>query len=190
MINTRKNNQSPEKGKLLVSEPFLADYNFKRSVVLLTTHDETGTIGFILNKPLNIKLKDVMEVEDYVDVTLYLGGPVQNNTLHYIHSDESLAESSQKIGENLYWGGDFEQILAKLNSNTLDKDKYRFFLGYSGWGAGQLDLEMDIHTWIVTSSSADIIFQDDDEALWRNVLRNMGGAYKVISNSPDSPQLN
>ncbi|MGZ5243937.1 MAG: YqgE/AlgH family protein [Bacteroidia bacterium] len=190
MIDTRKNNQDPAKGKLLVSEPFLADYNFKRSVVLVTTHDETGTLGFILNKPLQLTLKDVMEVEEYVDVPLYLGGPVQNNTLHYIHSDDSLADSSQKIGEKLYWGGDFEQILAKLNANTLDKSKYRFFLGYSGWTAGQLEEEMDIHTWIVTSSSADIIFQDDDEELWKNVLRNMGGAYKVMSNSPESPQLN
>jgi putative transcriptional regulator len=189
MMDMNINNQEPEKGKLLVSEPFLADYNFKRSVILLATHEPTGSVGFILNKPLNLRLKDVIEVEDYVDVPLYLGGPVQNDTLHYIHSDKSLPDS-QQIGENLYWGGDFEKVLAMLKSNTLDKSKYRFFLGYSGWSAGQLDMEIDIHTWIVTSPSNDIIFQEDDEKLWRNVLRNMGGTYKVMSNSPESPQLN
>ena len=189
-MNSKLENQIPEAGKLLVSEPFLGDYNFKRSVILLCSHDESGSVGFILNKKLDMSLKDVIELEEYVDIPLYLGGPVQNNTLHYIHSDKSLAESSQKIGENLYWGGDFEKVMELLNTNALDKDKFRFFLGYSGWGKEQLEMEMEIKTWIVADASADIVFQEDDQQLWRNVLRNRGGAYKIMSNSPDSPQLN
>lgn len=183
-------NGEPAAGKLLISEPFLFDINFKRSVILLCEHNETGSLGFILNRQLDITLKDVMDIDTQLDIPLYIGGPVQNNTLHYIHRERSLTSSSIEIANGLFWGVDFQEILPMLENNTLNADNFRFFLGYSGWGAGQLAKELDINSWFVTQGNARLTFQEDHEKLWKTLLKNMGGSYKVLSNSPESPMLN
>lgn len=191
MIGNVFDTYAPAAGRLLFSEPFMPDQNFKRSVVLLCAHNAEGSVGFILNRRLKIRLDEVIDTNTILEVPLFLGGPVENNTLHYIHMDEDLAESAQEIGRGLYWGGDFDLLQAKLKDNSLDTGKYRFFLGYSGWGKGQLDSEMDVKSWIVTPFSKKMIFShDDDESLWQHALQRMGGGYKVLANSPESPILN
>jgi putative transcriptional regulator len=183
-------NGEPAPGRFLISEPFLYDINFKRSVILLCEHNKSGSLGFILNRQLDITMKDVMDIDTVLDIPLYMGGPVQNDTLHYIHRDKNFASSSIEIANGLYWGIDFQQIVPQLENNTLDVDNFRFFLGYSGWGAGQLKDELAINSWFVTPASAKLAFEEDHPKLWKTLLRNMGGSYKVLSNSPESPMLN
>jgi putative transcriptional regulator len=191
MIGNVFTTYAPAAGRLLFSEPFMPDNNFKRSVVLLCAHNADGSVGFILNRKLNIRLNEVIDTTCIMDIPLFLGGPVENNTLHYIHMDEDLADSAQEIGRGLYWGGDFDVLKEKLDNNTLDLEKFRFFLGYSGWGKGQLNGEMDAKSWIVTPFSKKMIFtHDDEESLWHDALQRMGGGYKVLANSPESPVLN
>jgi putative transcriptional regulator len=183
---------SPAAGKALISEPFLFDSNFKRSVILLAEHDEeNGSLGFILNRKLDATLKDVMDIDTILTVPLYLGGPVQNNTLHYIHADESHAGDSVPLGNGLYWGGNFEELIPKLENGTLDLDLYRFFLGYSGWGKGQLAEELKIDSWIVTNATRNMVFGPlTNGMLWQNTLNNLGGSYKILAKFPESPFLN
>jgi putative transcriptional regulator len=190
--NIQKHGDKPEAGKVLISEPFLFDSNFKRSVILLCEHnDENGSLGFILNKQLKISLKDVMDVDTPLTIPLFLGGPVQNNTLHYIHSDITQAGESVDLGNGIYWGGNFEELIPKLELGILEVEKYKFFLGYSGWGKGQLQDELDINSWIVSNASRDIIFGDlKNGMLWKSTLQNMGGSYRLLSNSPENPFLN
>jgi putative transcriptional regulator len=183
-------NGAPASGRFLISEPFLYDINFKRSVILLCEHNKNGSLGFILNRQLDITLKDVMDIDTVLDIPLYMGGPVQNDTLHYIHRERSLASSSIEIASGLFWGIDFQQIVPLLENNTLDVDNFRFFLGYSGWGAGQLEDELAINSWFVTPANARLAFEEDYPKLWKTLLKNMGGTYKVLSNSPESPMLN
>ena len=180
----------PAKGRILVSEPFLSDPNFNRTAVLLCEHNDKGSFGFVLNQHLNLVLQDVLEIESMQDIPLYLGGPVQKDTLHILHCDESMADSSVEIIEGVYWGGDFEEVRRRLEENTLDLENYRFFVGYSGWGEEQLEQEIEQKSWFVADATREIIFEEDDELLWKTLLHKMGGGFRVLANAPESPNMN
>ena len=184
-------NIKPEKGDLLISEPFLPDPNFQRTVVLICEHGADGSFGFVLNKPSLIQGGDILEGFDGFDSTLYLGGPVQQDTLHFIHRQVPEMEGGVDIGEGLQWGGNFEQLMLLIKSGELDLRQFKFFLGYSGWGEGQLEEELEENSWIVyKSATAEDIFDTQADVLWRKCLKKMGGKYKIISNYPTDPRLN
>ena len=190
--NINLNSDKPSAGKTLISEPFLFDSNFKKTVIFLCEHDEeNGSLGFILNRKLDLTLSDVMDVETKLTIPLYHGGPVQNDTLHYLYTGENITEDSVDLGNGIYWGGNFEGLRTNLELGILDIDKYRFFLGYSGWGKGQLDYELEIKSWFVTNTTREMVFGDTTNGtLWKNTLKNMGGWYRLLSDSPESPFLN
>ncbi len=177
-------------GSILISEPFLGDPNFERTVVLVCKHDDEGSFGLVLNRKANLKLSDVPELEDlHFDMDLHLGGPMEHNTLHYIHQLAILDESIV-LGPNVFWGGDFEQLKVLLNSGKIDQDDIRFFLGYSGWSAAQLEDEIKNNVWIVNNTVTDNLFNLNVDSLWRDILKQMGGKYKILSNYPIDPSLN
>lgn len=180
----------PGKGKLLISEPFLPDPNFTRTVVLLCEHNQEGTFGFVLNKPSLLRLEDVLEDVGNYNGLLYVGGPVQQDTLHFVHSREDI-DGGVEIAQGIFWGGNFEKVLIMLRNNQADARDFRFFLGYSGWGEGQLVDEINQNSWIVSDvASPRQIFEKGIDSLWKEVLREMGGKYKMISNYPIDPRLN
>ena len=183
--------QSPEAGDLLISEPFLQDENFVRSVVLLCEHNKEGSFGLVINKPSILKLSELIEELAFLEKEVFVGGPVEQNTLHFIYLGDKQLEGSISLGKNLWWGGDFEILVSKLKTGLLDPDSIRFFLGYSGWGEGQLKDELDGKTWIICRSEIDLhTFEYTPEELWRNLLKNMGGEFMVIANYPLDPRLN
>lgn len=173
----------PQNGSILISEPYLGDPNFERSVILLCSHEEEeGYFGLVLNRASNLNLSDVLDVfDDDFDMNLGIGGPVQYNTLHYIHRLPDLPQAV-KLGEDVYWGGDFETLRTMIDTGVVKKDDIRFFLGYSGWTPGQLQEEIDKNVWIVNNNAANKLFNLDVETLWRSILREMGGKFKVLSN--------
>jgi putative transcriptional regulator len=129
----------PDAGKVLISEPFLADSDFSRSVVLLTECNDMGTLGFVLNQPIKTCLHELFQdLDSEIKIPLYKGGPVQLETLHFIHTDETLRESSIEILPGLFFGGDFEKIKLQINIGAFIPNQYKFFVGYSGWGEDQL----------------------------------------------------
>jgi len=178
------------KGNILISEPYLGDENFERSVILICENNEDGTVGFILNKPTTITLDSVLEDVKTEQNVLYLGGPVQQDSLHFIYRNKEYLEGSIKIGEDLFWGGDYEQLIDLINTSQVDTSDFRFFLGYSGWGEGQLDSEMQQNAWIIGKADTDDLFDIPSNELWRNILKSMGGKYKMYSNYPIDPKLN
>jgi putative transcriptional regulator len=178
------------KGTLLIAEPFLGDPNFERSVVLLCDHHVRGSFGFVLNHPAEWQLADVIEDDIYPDVPLYTGGPVEKNTLHYVHCRPDLIEEATRVREGLYFGGNFDQIKRQLNLGVLTPRDIRFFIGYSGWGAGQLAKELRQNSWYLAETEPAHLFATPPEQLWRSVLRGMGGEYKVLSHYPTDPSLN
>jgi putative transcriptional regulator len=181
----------PKRGDLLVSEPFLPDPNFERTVVLLCEHNEEGSFGFVLNKPSLLKYSDVMEEAYDFNAALFIGGPVQQDTLHFLHRTGELIEGSIEIGKGIYWGGNYEQLQVLIDTKQLKPEDFKFFIGYSGWGSGQLEMEMREKTWIVSNvATPSQVFDMDAEKLWKIVLKNMGGKYKMISNYPIDPRLN
>ncbi|RAU83209.1 YqgE/AlgH family protein [Pontibacter arcticus] len=181
----------PQAGSILISEPYLGDPNFERTVVLLCSHEETaGTFGLVLNRMSNLLLSDVVDVYDNAfDAGLGIGGPMQYNTLHYIHRLKDLPEAVE-LSDDLYWGGDFEMLRTKIGAGLINTDDIKFFLGYSGWTPGQLQEEIDKNVWIVNNNAANKLFNLETDTLWRSILRQMGGKYKVLSNYPEDPRLN
>ncbi|TDB60851.1 YqgE/AlgH family protein [Arundinibacter roseus] len=178
------------KGSLLIAEPFLGDPNFNRSVVLLCDHNRLGSFGFVLNQTTDLMLGDVLEETIYQDVPLYLGGPVEKNTLHFIHRRPDLIEGGGEILDGIYWGGDFESVKTLLNINRLNQEDLRFFIGYSGWSGGQLQDELQQKSWYVTQGRSDFVFQTPTDGFWREVLKEMGGKYRSIAHYPTDPSLN
>lgn len=184
-------NISPEKGDLLISEPFLPDPNFQRTVVLICEHGEEGSFGFVLNKPSILKGSDVLEEADNFDAILHVGGPVQQDTLHFIHREPGKLEGGVDMGNDLYWGGSFEQLLLLMEAGAVEMGNFKFFVGYSGWGKGQLKEELEQNAWIVyKAATAKDVFDTQPDTLWRECLKRMGGKYKIISNYPTDPRLN
>jgi len=184
-----KNKLKPERGRLLISEPFLPDPNFERTVVLLCEHNEEGSFGFVLNKPSITTVKEVMN-DLPVKRKAFIGGPVQQDTLHYLHRITDLSEAIP-IGNKIYWGGDFEELTSGLDTRTISEGDVRFFLGYSGWGQGQLEEELKQNSWIVCNFlSAELLFDTNPENMWKKALADMGGRFSVYSNYPIDPNLN
>jgi len=186
-----KNKYAPAAGLILLSEPFMPDPNFKRTVVLLCEHiTDGGTVGFILNRTLNIKVSDAMVDFDDINNMLYYGGPVAQDTLHYLHTYGDFIEDSLPIVDDVCWGGNFEQLTNLLTAGTIEASRIKFFLGYSGWSPGQLDDELKDNAWIVTPGKRNYVFADDEKTLWKCVLKDMGGEYSQIINYPENPILN
>jgi putative transcriptional regulator len=184
------NKITPEKGRLLISEPFLQDPNFDRTVVLLCEHNEEGSFGFVLNKPAIVKVGEVMDELKNFDEVIFIGGPVQQDTLHFIHRAPQI-ESGTEVIKNIYWGGNFENVLFLSDTKQLEPSKIRFFLGYSGWGPGQLEEELAEDAWIVCDFvTQELLFEIEAANLWKKALSNMGGRFSVYANYPVDPNLN
>ncbi|MHA7100804.1 YqgE/AlgH family protein [Roseivirga pacifica] len=191
MFEYDKNIPDPERGDLLISEPFLNDPNFERTVILICEHNDQGTFGLVMNKLTDLLLSDVMKEEIDFTGLLNLGGPVEQNTLHFIHRRVQGIEGSIALGEDLFWSGDFEQVKFMLNEGLLKEENIQFYLGYSGWGEGQLRDELDRQSWFIKKqATAHEIFDMEPDELWKSVLKGMGGKYKVFSNYPVDPRLN
>jgi putative transcriptional regulator len=180
----------PQKGRILISEPFLMDNYFKRSIVLITEHSEEGTVGFVLNKPVNMKVHEIMNEFPHVDITVSLGGPVQTNTLHYIHTMGDIIPNSMHVIENIYWGGEFDVIKRLLESGNLNNENIRFFLGYSGWQSNQLDDELADNAWVVADIDPVEIMTPMSKHFWNTTLNRMGKKYQMWANFPENPQMN
>jgi putative transcriptional regulator len=177
-------------GKLLVSEPFMQDPYFKRAVILLTEHNEKGSFGLIINKPIPMYLNEALENAPAFDSRLSLGGPVQKETLHYLHQLGDIIPNSTEVMDGVFWGGDFETIKDLIKSGQIQPGDIRLFFGYSGWAEGQLDSEMKSKSWIVAKTDKKQLFNEKSENLWTSVLERMGGNYAHLVNLPEDPRLN
>ncbi len=177
------------KGKILIATPFLGDKNFERSVILICEHSNQGAFGLIMNQLTNLRLDDVVE-NIYGDFDLQLGGPVEQNSLHYIHTLGEEIEGSIKVADGVYWSGNFEQIKTFANIGKLKEKDIKFFIGYAGWGENQLEKELKQDSWIISHLPAHLLFEIPAKEAWREFLRRMGGEFKALSNYPTDPRLN
>jgi putative transcriptional regulator len=185
-----RNKIKPEKGRLLISEPYLADPNFERTVVLLCEHNEEGSFGFVVNKPSIIKINEVMEDVKHVEDMVFIGGPVQQDTLHFLHRNTNI-NNAVRVRDGIFWGGEFENLVTQLDTAAIKSGDVRFYLGYSGWGQGQLESELQEDSWIVCDFVTDeLLFDTEPTVIWKKALENMGGRFSVYSNYPLDPRLN
>ena len=176
---------NPEMGRLLVAEPFMIDPHFKRSVVVLCEHNDDGAVGFIINRTMKVKINELVEDFPEINAPLYYGGPVQTDSLHYIHNVGEMLEDSLQISRNTWWGGDFEKLKFLIQSKLVRPENIRFYIGYSGWSHDQLNDELNIGNWVTADLDPNYIFNTRPHLLWKQVMYNKGERFAVISQIPE-----
>jgi len=185
------NSLKPTQGNLLLSEPFMLDSNFERSVILLCEHNTEGTLGFILNNPTALNLSDVIEDIENKNFKIFIGGPVASENLFFIHQAYDKFQSGHHIIEDVYLGNDFEKLIFLIKENLILPNEVKLFFGYSGWEPDQLNSEIDQNSWAVHKAfDTSLFFIDDGEDLWKQALISLGPKYAHIANFPKSPNLN
>jgi len=180
----------PARGKILISEPFLSDIFFNKSIVYLTDHNSEGSIGFILNRQLDLKISDALEGFEKSETLLNMGGPVATDTLHYLHSLGKIIPNSIEINNNIFWGGDIDAIRYAIRTGKAAPNQIKFFLGYSGWTAGQLEMELDENSWVIVPTRHDLVMNNYGENAWKQALRGLNKKYRIWADFPDSPEMN
>jgi putative transcriptional regulator len=184
------NEIKPNRGRILVSEPTIGENFFNRSVVVIAEHNHEGTVGFILNKAVDLKVSEAVSDLEKIDLPLYLGGPVSRDNLFYLHTLGDQIEGSREIMKGLYWGGDFASIRNLILEGKIDDKQIKFFIGYSGWEPGQLEKEIEENSWVVAPTVKEEVMDANINDLWKKVLRGMGQDLALLSFFPENPSLN
>jgi putative transcriptional regulator len=178
-------------GRLLIASPSLLDPNFHRTVVLVTAHDENGAMGLVLNRPAEATVGDALPelaplVDDEETSPVHVGGPVEPSAVMALAEFDEPDEAAAIIFEDVgFLAADGDNALAAAATRRV-----RVFAGYAGWGAGQLETELEEEAWIVHEPLPDDVFADDGSELWRDVLRRMGGPYALVAMMPPDPSMN
>jgi putative transcriptional regulator len=184
------NHVAPKQGHILIAEPFLSGSYFNRSIILLASYGENGAVGFILNKKVDYPVEDLFANFPDFDSEIHIGGPVGTDSIYFIHMLGDLIPGSIHIKENIYWGGDFETLKLQIKLGLVNPEQVRFFLGYSGWEAGQLEEEINQNSWLVADISEADLMTIDENLMWVESVRAMGGKYSMWENFPENPSLN
>lgn len=177
-------------GQILIAEPFLKDPNFLRTAILLCDHNEEGSFGLVLNRITEFKMNEVFPAMVSPGMKVYYGGPVEKESLHILHTYAGWADGGLTVTDGIYYGGDTVAIFEALLNGNLSEDKIRFFIGYSGWGGGQLDVELALESWLSVPATAELIFGKNPENTWKNAVKMLDEKYHPIINYPVDPQLN
>jgi putative transcriptional regulator len=181
----------PGPGILLIADPFLKDPNFLRTVVLLCEHKkEEGSFGFVLNKKIEQTLDELLDNFEGFSLPVYYGGPVQTDSIHFVHQYPDLIPEATKVSNDIYWGGNFETLTSLIKTKSIDTGKIKFFIGYSGWDDGQLKEELDEKSWLTVGATKNLVFNAAEDEVWKGSLKHLGGDYEMMINFPTDPQLN
>ena len=190
IVKIKTNEIKPSKGKILISEPLLSDNYFKRSVVLLADHSDEGSFGIIMNKPIDNKFNEIVTDFPEYKGQIFLGGPVNNSSLFFVHTLGDLIEDSLEIMNGLYWGDNIDIVRELLLLKQIDINQIRFCVGYSGWGSNQLEDELKRNSWLVAGMPASALMNTEPDLLWEHALEKLGSDYSYWSNFPVDPGMN
>lgn len=190
MFEIKSNTIIPKSGRLLLSEPLLRDFYFRRSVIMLIDHNEDGSFGVIINKPLKMKLNEVVSGLPDFDASVFIGGPLASDKVFFLHTLGDEIPDSILVSEGMYWGGDLEAVTSKIKTGLISTDSIRFFMGYSGWTSNQLDKEIKSNSWAVTIPNLDMIMKLKPDKMWKNYVNSLGKEYRFWLHLPKDPLLN
>lgn len=182
-------------GALLLSEPFLQESCFFRSTILLVEHNEWGSMGLVLNKQTPLTLESIFpDLCDYglPSIPIFCGGPIDHQRLFYLHKFGKKISFSTEVGNGIYIGGEFDDIVAQLRTHRSNiTQDILFCLGYSGWDSHQLKQETDENVWVITHPRTihfEACYQEDE--FWRSSVKQLGAPYTTWLSYPRLPYLN
>ncbi|MDA3781497.1 MAG: YqgE/AlgH family protein [Bacteroidales bacterium] len=188
-LNINHKQIAPEQGRILISEPMINDTYFHRSVILITEHNENGSVGFVLNKAIDLPINELMDDFPVFEAKVFVGGPVSKDTIHFLHTLGNLVSNSKHVISNIYWGGDFDQLKNLIKENLVKANQVLFFMGYVGWSKNQLQEEIDNNSWLVSNIDSEYITNHGDN-IWEDLLFKLGEKYKVWANMPQNSAMN
>jgi putative transcriptional regulator len=183
-------NTTLKAGIFLIAEPFMGDAHFERSVIYLAQHNKQGAFGLVLNQPAPQTLAAATGIGFDPAIKLSVGGPVEREYLFWIHNRPDLIPQATLLHQQLYIGGNQESTFAAVQAGSMPASDIRFFAGYSGWAAGQLEREVARNSWILCPANPALVLGSQEPNFWRQLLKNMGGNYKVLAHYPTDPRLN
>lgn len=180
------NSNDLTKGIILIAEPFMEDGQFKKAVVAICDHSrDEGTVGYILNKPTDLSISELISDFPETKSPVFYGGPVGNDTIHYIHRKGDVLDNSKLVTNGVYWGGDFDKLKFLMKTGVIQDDDIRFFIGYSGWSPGQLEGEMETGSWLIDEMDANYAFSYKPTEMWGQTMENKGNSFKIIADFTD-----
>ncbi len=177
-------------GNVLISEPFMNDFHFRRSVILIIDNNEEGSLGVIFNKRLTIPFNEIVQGFPEFKADVYLGGPVETNRLFFIHTIGEMIPDSYKISDGLYWSGNVNALKAMIKMDLIKPHEVRFYVGYAGWEGGQLRNELKANTWLVGNFSTKQLLTTIPGKMWKSFVRQMGKRYMLWDKFPVNPSEN
>ena len=182
----------PHSGSLLLSEPLMDDAYFSRAAILvLDEPDDGGHLGLILNKATEMTLNDLMpDWEAGKRVPVYCGGPVDLERMFLLHTLGEQFGSCVEVIPGVYVGADLDKIIEYIEDGGEVDGKLRFFLGYCGWSPGQLNGELNNHTWAVNPKPEFNLLEDHGDPYWRREVESLGETYRSWLVVPSDPSLN
>ena len=187
------NKCNPHLGALLISEPFLREEYFCHSVICLVDYEKgKSSMGIVMNKPTEYTLCSLIpDIEENAAVRIYCGGPLSCDRLYFIHTLGEIIPNSKKIINGLYIGGDFNTMIEYINSGGEIEGKVRFFIGYSGWDAGQLEEELNQHVWAIgkVNNNNELLIGDSDK-YWHQYVKHLGKEYRGWRFHPENVLMN
>ena len=157
-------------GIIIISAPTLQDPNFEKAIIVITEYNETGALGFVVNKPFGRRMNELVEFKNAAPFALFAGGPVDTENLFVLHRRSDLVTGNKFLFGNIYMGGDFQQIVRCINKGSLTNNDIKLFIGYCGWDAGELEAEIEEGSWIVAAMDDDIIFSNGEDD-WEKLNR-------------------
>lgn len=153
-------------------------------------HNANGSLGFVINKPQGLYLKDIFPHLKNANFLLFEGGPVSNNQLFYTHTLGLKISDSIEVTKGVYWGGNFLEISHMIEHGKLSNNDIRFYIGYAGWGEMQLEQEMLTNTWFTVKGDYDELMLTHPEDIWGDELTKINPGYKAFTDFPFDPSLN
>lgn len=181
------------KGYFLIANPVLPDPNFSRTVVLLCNHNEEGSFGLVVNRATDMKASEVFSDCDFLkrfNNKVYIGGPVQQSQVFYLCRSQDPIPEMETVCQGVQMGMNWDSLEQAVNKLQDPEQDIRFYLGYSGWAAGQLAGEMDHRSWLTCSAKDDFVFRGKEDTIWSSAVRSLGKEFEYLLHAPLNPNLN
>lgn len=156
-------------GNIIISTNLLDDTDFEKVVIVITEHNQKGTIGYVFNQLFPRMFNELEEFKHSIPIPLYAGGPVQTDMLYFMHRRPDLIKDGELISDAVYMNGDFKTAVQLLNNGELPVNDVRLFIGYCGWDVHELEAEIAEGSWQLTSASVDLVFSSSSGLLWNEL---------------------
>ena len=190
LFKIQSNTLNPVIGDVLISEPFMNDFYFRRSVILLIDHNEEGSLGVIFNKRLTIPFNEIVQGFPEFNADVYLGGPVETDRIFFIHTVGEMIPDSHLISNGLYWSGNINVLKSMIKMDLIKPHEVRFYVGYAGWDGGQLRNELKANTWVVGRITAKQLLRTMPGKMWSDFVKQIGKRYTLWDKFPVNPSDN